>query len=360
MNLGILTTLHNYICWQGFFWCSIMPQSSQKQHLAAARAKKQNILADKQTSVASGSTTDDLWNRLQVANSRIEELEQLLAQKDAECFRLQSDLEKLTQKLQKNQDSSALWQAKHKETYHELRMQRQTTKRGKDKLVQLQKQIEILQTAEKEVSKQLLRESHESSQAIILLKEENKVLHKDLSLSMARWTSQLERTHAKLAASTSDLRTLREKASKLRKTVIHSKEQKERAIVSVRKKISDQQSVHHLMHKGVFTEETRNVVRLLVKAGCSRNYISEVISTVLKYAGITTVGKISRPSISRILREGYFAAQIQLGHEMKNAESMTFSADGTSHRSINYNSRHVHLIAEDYTSSEGVSKERVT
>lgn len=28
---------------------------------------------------------------------------------------------------------------------------------------------------------------------------------------------------------------------------------------------------------------------------------------------------------------------------------MTFSADGTSHRSINYNSRHVHLLAEDYT-----------
>jgi len=47
-------------------------------------------------------------------------------------------------------------------------------------------------------------------------------------------------------------------------------------------------------------------------------------------------------------------------NEMKNAESMTFSADGTSHRSINYNSCHVHLIAEDYTSPEGSSKQRVT
>jgi len=114
------------------------------------------------------------------------------------------------------------------------------------------------------------------------------------------------------------------------------------------------------MQKGVFTEETCNVVCLLVKAGCSRNYIGQVISTVLKSAGITTIGSISRPSISQILHEGYFAAQIQLGHEMKNAESMTFSTDGTSHCSINYNARHVHLITEDYTSPECISKQRVT
>ena len=43
------------------------------------------------------------------------------------------------------------------------------------------------------------------------------------------------------------------------------------------------------------------------------------------------VGNISRTSIARIIREGYFAAQIQLQHEMKMAKTMTFSADGTGH-----------------------------
>jgi len=114
------------------------------------------------------------------------------------------------------------------------------------------------------------------------------------------------------------------------------------------------------MHKGVYTEETRNVVCLLVKAGCSRNYINAVLTAVLKSAGITSVGNISRASIARILHEGYYAAQIQLGHEMKSAESMTFSADGTSHCSINYNSCHVHLLAEDYTSPESNTKQHVT
>ena len=334
--------------------------SGRNKHLAAARAKGKSIQADKKAALASETVTDDLWNSLQAANLHIEELEQQLAQKDAECHRLQSELEKSNQKLQNHKDGSAFWKEKQEKTHHELRMQRQTTKRGKEKLARVEKQVEILKIAEKEASKEFLRGSRESYQAITSLKKENETLHTELSVSMARWTSQLEKTHAKLAVSNSDLKILRQKASKLRKAVVHCKEQKERAIFSVKKQILNQRSVHHLMHKGVFTEETRNVVRLLVKAGCSRNYIGKVISAVLESAEIKTVGNISNPSITRILREGFFAAQIQLGHEMKHAESMTFSADGTSHRSINYNSCHIHLVAEDYTSPEGNSKQRVT
>ena len=37
---------------------------------------------------------------------------------------------------------------------------------------------------------------------------------------------------------------------------------------------------------------------------------------------------------------------------MKMAESMTFSADGTGHWSINYNSRHAHMLVEEYGSSD--------
>ena len=334
--------------------------SSRKKQAAVANLKAQELHSEKRAVLASETVTDDLWNSLQAANSRIEELENLLADRDTECHRLKSELDKANQKLHMHKDSSALWQEKHEKTYHELRMQRQTTQRGQQKLTQLQDQIQILKTAEKETSKQLLRGSRESHKAIALLEKQNDTLHNRLSMSMAKWTLQLENSHAKLAKSTSDLKELRNKASKLRKAVKLGKEQKEQAIASVKKKIVDQQSVHYLMQKGVFTKQTRNVVHLLVKAGCSRNLVGEVILAVLQSAGITGVGSISRTSVSRILREGYFAAQIQLGYEMKNAESMTFSADGTSHCSINYNSCHVHLIAEDYTSPEGSSKQRVT
>ena len=60
-------------------------------------------------------------------------------------------------------------------------------------------------------------------------------------------------------------------------------------------------------------------------------------------ADITVVGSISHTSVAQIIREGYFAAQIQLGHKMKMAETMIFSADGTGHQSINYNSRQEEL-----------------
>ena len=51
---------------------------------------------------------------------------------------------------------------------------------------------------------------------------------------------------------------------------------------------------------------------------------------------------------------------MQLRYEMQNAQSMTFSADGTSHRNINYNSRHVHLPVEDYASPESDKKQCAT
>jgi len=107
-------------------------------------------------------------------------------------------------------------------------------------LTKLQDQVQILKIAEKEASRQLLRGSHKSNKAIALLQKQNDTLHNDLSMSMAKWTLQLEKSHAKLARSTSDLKTLCNKASKLRKAVKHSKEQREQAMASVKKKILDQ------------------------------------------------------------------------------------------------------------------------
>ena len=114
---------------------------------------------------------------------------------------------------------------------------------------------------------------------------------------------------------------LQKEVTALRKSSSQFKAVKEQAIVLVKAKLLKEKSVHHLMNKGVFTEETRNVVRLLVRAGCSRNYINEVISAVLHSAGIDTIGTVSRPSVACILRKGYFAAQIQLGYEMQNAKT---------------------------------------
>ena len=77
-----------------------MPTIAQKQQMATAHAKGQELLAEKRTVLVSETATSDVWDSLQAAKSHIEELEQLLADKDMECCRLQSELNKSNQKLQ--------------------------------------------------------------------------------------------------------------------------------------------------------------------------------------------------------------------------------------------------------------------
>jgi len=86
---------------------------------------------------------------------------------------------------------------------------------------------------------------------------------------MARWTSQLAGAHSKLETSNEKLQALCQEAYKLCRTVTQAKLVKEKAVVNVKAKILQQRSVHHLMSKGIFTEDTCDVVCLLFKAGCS-------------------------------------------------------------------------------------------
>jgi len=323
------------------------PTKAVLANLAKGRAAK----AEKQTQLSSESAIDDLWSSLQAANWHITELENELAEKNAEFNKLQAKLEKSTQQCSQLATDLSLWKSKHKLIYHDLRMQRQTSKCGQDKIASLNEQVDLLKKAEANASASLLKNSQNAQLAIESLTKANTNIQSDLSKSMAQWTLQLDKTRLKLEDSQSKCIKLQKEVTALRKSSSQFKAVKERAIASVKAKLLQEKSVHHLMNKGVFTEETRNVVRLLVRAGCSWNYINEVISAVLHSAGINTIGTVSRPSVARILCEGYFAAQIQLGYEMQNAKSMTFSTDDTSHRSINYNSRHIHLLTEDYAAS---------
>ena len=100
---------HSFIIIYAGSYSTMPATSGQNKHLAAAHAKGKSIQAEKQAALASETVTDDLWNSLQAAKLRIEELEQQLAQKDAECHRLQSELEKSNQKLQNHKDSFAFW-----------------------------------------------------------------------------------------------------------------------------------------------------------------------------------------------------------------------------------------------------------
>ncbi|KAJ6540776.1 hypothetical protein B0H19DRAFT_959217, partial [Mycena capillaripes] len=70
--------------------------------------------------------------------------------------------------------------------------------------------------------------------------------------------------------------------------------------------------------------------------------------------GITLVGKLAARSVGRIVKE---VAQLQIVDELQQAKSATLSGDGTSHRHIQYESRHMMLEVPTYNDSGGTSKE---
>jgi hypothetical protein len=94
----------------------------------------------------------------------------------------------------------------------------------------------------------------------------------------------------------------------------------ENALRKAKDRQKKESSVHKLLHKGVYSEKTWSLIRLLVQAGCSRPYVDLVIHEVFKTAGISVHGHVSRRTVSRVVLEGYFAAQMQLGHEMQQAK----------------------------------------
>ena len=310
-----------------------MPASRKKQ-LRAAR----ETLLEKQPTLAEDSNEavdlDSLKSSLSKATQQIQLLEQQLADQVKVCNDLHDNLNASHDLVNGLRTEILSLKAKNSDIYHQLRMERQRYKRMSLKNGSMISQIALLKKADAASSRGL--------------KDSAQVIEKILKTN----ENQTEAIKSKLIASDIRLKNAQKEVSKLRKSYCRATQRKNHAVETAKAKVIQQKSVHHLSNKGVFTEDTRNLVRLLFQAGCSANHISEIITAVLKTAGITTVGSISCTSISRIIREGYFAAQIQLGHEMTMAESMTFSADGTGHRSINYNSWHAHMLVEEYGSSD--------
>ncbi|KAF8223650.1 hypothetical protein L208DRAFT_1516295 [Tricholoma matsutake] len=107
-----------------------------------------------------------------------------------------------------------------------------------------------------------------------------------------------------------------------------------------------------LLQKGVYTPEAHVLARMLVQAGCSQEYVGEVIQKVCKSAGVEVSAKMSRRTVATAILEGGIAAEIQLAYEIVKTNDLTLSGDGTTHKHINYESQHIHLKVPSY-SDEG-------
>jgi small-conductance mechanosensitive channel len=208
--------------------------------------------------------------------------------------------------------------------YQALRVERQGRQRATARKLVLEQQIILMKATDLEKSSELKQATNSASKAVKSLETQNSHLRSQLSKALEQCSHEAVQSQHKLKLTGLKLGELRKNVSYLQKRCNQAATVQRNAVHRERAKAEKKHAVHSLTHKGIYTEKTRNLIHLLVKAGCSRNYIGQVISAVFKTAGISVQSSISRRTVSRIVLEGYYAALLQLGYEMKGAKSQYF------------------------------------
>ncbi|KAJ7093409.1 hypothetical protein B0H15DRAFT_905275 [Mycena belliarum] len=108
--------------------------------------------------------------------------------------------------------------------------------------------------------------------------------------------------------------------------------------------------------RGVISQAIRVCVQDLVAANVPVDNVSAIISAVAEALNVDLAGSLSARSVARIVKEGGVASQLQLASEIKGTQSMTISGDGTSHRHLQFESRHMMLDVPTYTTNDGDSR----
>jgi hypothetical protein len=252
-----------------------------------------------------------LRSALECERQRSSKLEGALDQEIGNCTNL-------LLALSAERERSAKW-------YQALCVERRARQRGQARKLVLEDYIRLLQasdTAQSDELKDIKTNASKAIDALLKVEKENSSLRNELSGALERCGEEIKSAKAKVKAVGQELRRSRVLAAQLQKQCARAIAVREREVEKARQRIVKEKSVHTLLKKGVYTEETRNLIRLLVQAGCSQEYIGKVIHAIFRTAGISVIGDVSRRTVSRIVSEGYCAAQVQLGYEMQNTEGM--------------------------------------
>ncbi|KIJ31592.1 hypothetical protein M422DRAFT_81641, partial [Sphaerobolus stellatus SS14] len=135
---------------------------------------------------------------------------------------------------------------------------------------------------------------------------------------------------------------LRKNNHALTMRVSRAHEQQGRAVAKVR----DETHTLKLKEKGVVKDGIRDMTLKLDHLGVTTEKIGSVINCVAEGAGLQVDGSISGRTVRRVIKEGGVAAQLQIAEAMKEADSITLSGDGTTHKNVNRESRHAFFIKE--------------
>src|SRR6266568_1244741 len=121
-------------------------------------------------------------------------------------------------------------------------------------------QLLLLKKADAISSAQFSKGLRESAATITKLLKMNEGLQTELSQTVTTWSSRTEAltetAKSKLMSSDTRLKNAQKKITKLHKGFRWATQVKECAVETAKTKVIQQKSVHHLSHKGVFTQNT--------------------------------------------------------------------------------------------------------
>ncbi|EIN03303.1 hypothetical protein PUNSTDRAFT_78412 [Punctularia strigosozonata HHB-11173 SS5] len=163
------------------------------------------------------------------------------------------------------------------------------------------------------------------------LRLQNLCLLRDLAAKNALATTLSARLHV-LVKQRNAIRAQRVRAQKRLKAAVAAKKEAE--------KLSRRSHNFRLKHKGIHTDRTRSLARKLVsKCKVPMHRVNDVVHAVADELDITVLRDISRRTVQRAVREGGIASKIQITNALHDADGITLSGDGTTHRHVNYVSK---------------------
>ena len=328
-----------------------------------AAAKATNLQKAREASPANKpdleSALSHAQHDLDAAQSKVDSLVLELEQAKTKQTETAIQLDKARDKIKNLESQVNAVTQKQKNIYQDLRAERRARQCAVKRKKVLDDKVSELKTDQVEKIKQikeLEKKNKITSQWVGDILVANEHLQSKLPTMMSKFSSDLELVHQKLKFTHSELSESRTKVYDLKRKALRAAEARERVIQRTKAKVTKERTTLYLLKKGAYSEDTRNLVRILIQANVSAKNIMYVIESVLATAGITAVGHISPRSVSQIVKEGYIAACLQLGYEMHVAEALTLSSDGTAHKNLNYDSQHAHYKVE----GENGQKEQVT
>jgi hypothetical protein len=229
----------------------------------------------------------------------------------------QPELLSVTEKLVQTQGLLQIAEDKAVDLYGTIRVVKRKLQRTTVRKTKLETQIALLQSVELPAAK------GDAVKAIQLFDKsqlENAGLKCKLSHMMEKCAVEAGQaivTHSELKAA---LAESKRKNIALKKCCDRGIDATAKAVKRAKQNSDKENRTFRLLSKGTYKPQARELARMLVAAGCSKEYVGSVIQMICKKAGVTVQGKMSRRTVSRAILEGGIAAEIQLGHELTQAK----------------------------------------